>query len=72
VISWSEKLAKQEGEMKTLFIDGEPVINIDTDNLTDKGMLLLHLIEQAWPYSLPEYRPTEKGNLNDGFLSERF
>lgn len=53
--------------MKTLFIDGEPMINIDTDNLPDKGMQLLHLIEQGWPDSLPEYRPAEQegGEANE-------
>ncbi len=45
--------------MKTLFIDDEPIINIDTDSLPDKGMYLLHLIEQGWPDNLPEYRLVE-------------
>lgn len=49
--------------MKTLFIDDEPLVDIDTDNLPDKGMRLLHLIEQAWPDSLPEYRLAEKGEV---------
>ena len=46
--------------MKTLFVDGEPWIDIDTDNLPDKGMYLLHLLEQGWPNSLPEYQPAEQ------------
>ena len=51
---------------KTLFIDGKPLlsqgkpITMDVDHLPGKGMYLIHLIEQAWPNCLPEYREAER------------
>jgi len=39
--------------MKTLFVDGEPILDIDVG--VARETYLLHLIEQAFPESYPVY-----------------